>query len=213
MGDKRNDLLLIQFAKAPLAGTVKTRMMPTLTAEEACALHWELMLWTCRNLNQAHIAPVELWISGDCRHPAVQQCRELGVKAVREQRGTDLGRRMYHALQQGLARYSQVILVGSDCPQIDAAYLAQAVAVLEDHSLVLGPATDGGYVLIGARDIWPEIFTDIQWGEDSVYADTVERINICDLSWAKIDTLTDIDRPSDLPRWTELRDGEQLPSR
>ena len=144
-------VLLIQFAKAPQAGRVKTRMMPVLSAQQACALHAELTLWTCRQLLASGQGDVELAVAGDEEHPLFKQCQALGDVSVSQQCGTDLGERMYHAISAGLRRYSAVILVGSDCPAIDPAYLASAVTALQSAPVVVGPAVDGGYVLIGAR--------------------------------------------------------------
>ena len=119
-------MLLLQFARAPAVGRVKTRMMPQLTAQQACDLHCELVLWTTRQLVGCGLGDVELWCTG-ARSSAVQQCQELGVTAVSQQAGADLGERMYRALRAGLARYDKVILVGSDCPGLDEAYLRRAV--------------------------------------------------------------------------------------
>jgi rSAM/selenodomain-associated transferase 1 len=199
-----DELLIIQFARSPQPGRVKTRMMPTLTANQACQLHEDLLLWTCRQLCTSGIGPVELWLSGDAQHPIVRQCRDYGVSAVRQQNGDDLGQRMQGALVDGLSRYRQVILVGSDCPGIDAGYLQRAYRELTRHSVVLGPADDGGYVLIGAREDCPGVFKGISWGQDSVYAQTVSALDQQNLSWTALGSLPDIDRPEDLVIWQAL---------
>ena len=87
------DTLLIQFAKSPVPGQVKTRMMPYLSAGEAASLHCELLLWTCRHLCASGIGAVELWVSGRPEHEALQQCREFGVAGIHAQIGGDLERR------------------------------------------------------------------------------------------------------------------------
>ena len=91
-------VLLIQFAKSPLPRTVKTRMLPILSAEQACDLHQELLLWTCRTLCESAVGDVELWVSGDLEHPAFDRCRQYGVSALRAQMGGDLGERMFNAM-------------------------------------------------------------------------------------------------------------------
>ena len=93
---------------------------------------------------------------------------------------------MYNAIADGLSRYDQVVLVGSDCPALDGAYLRQALLALEDAPLVLGPAEDGGYVLMGARAISPEVFRDISWGTEQVYSQTCDRLRRAGLAWGEL---------------------------
>jgi len=207
MHGRRNKALIIQFAKAPTPGLVKTRMMPHLTPEQACALHHDLLLWTCRTLTAAGLADVELWLAGDRAHPVISECEALGVNAVRRQCGADLGERMFHAISAGLARYCKVILVGSDCPGIDAAYLEHARQALDHAPLAFGPACDGGYVLIGASAIWRGLFEEVSWGQDTVYEQTIERVQALNEHYRELGELADIDRPEDLPLWEALRDG------
>jgi rSAM/selenodomain-associated transferase 1 len=198
-------VLLIQFAKSPRAGEVKTRMMPYLSAQAACALHHELTLWTCRQLLASGLGDVELAVAGDDKHALFEQCRALGDVAVSQQRGSDLGERMYHAISAGLRRYTAVILVGSDCPAIDAAYLESAVTALESDPVVMGPAVDGGYVLIGARAISPRVFQGITWGSARVYPETTSALAESGLAWATLPTLHDIDTPADLVHWDQIK--------
>jgi|AntAceMinimDraft_11_1070367.scaffolds.fasta_scaffold00387_18 hypothetical protein len=201
----RNEVLLLQFSREPVAGEVKTRMMPHLTAEQACDLHSELTLWTCSRLVDSGLGVMELAVSGNTQHPLFSQCLDRGARRILRQKGTDLGQRMYRAMGCALTRYTSVILVGSDCPDIDANYLKQAVDALQRVSVVLGPATDGGYVLIGARAIKREFFQDILWGSAQVYHTTVLRLTQAGVSWEALAPLTDIDRPEDLPLWRALQ--------
>jgi uncharacterized protein len=205
LDEQRKPLLLIQFTRAPQEGRVKTRMMPYLSASRACELHCDLTLWTCRQLLDSGLGDVELSVAGDMDHALFSRCVAMGVSRVTQQCGADLGQRMYHALQRGLAQYASVILVGSDCPGIDGTYLRQAVAALHSAPVVLGPATDGGYVLIGARAITEEIFQEIPWGSEQVYATTGTALARAGLDWAELPCLTDIDRPADLPVWEALQ--------
>ncbi|MEZ5501433.1 MAG: hypothetical protein R3E50_01805 [Halioglobus sp.] len=102
-------LLLIQFARAPRAGQVKTRMLPVLTPSRACELHCELTLWTCRQLLASGLGAVELSVAGDAQHPLFSQCLALGVSRLTQQTGADLGARMYAALRTGLVQHAAVI--------------------------------------------------------------------------------------------------------
>jgi rSAM/selenodomain-associated transferase 1 len=193
--------LLIQFARSPQPGRVKTRMMPYLTALEACELHRELVLWTSGALLRSGQGAVELAVDGAMSDPLFTRCRKLGVGRITRQSGDDLGQRMYRALHQGLAQHDKVLLVGSDCPGIDGAYLRSAVAALDSVPVVLGPAIDGGYVLIGTSEISAEVFQGIPWGSDQVYAKTIAVLERLGLVWRELPALTDIDRPEDLVVW------------
>ena len=203
----KKEALFIQFAREPRPGLVKTRMLARLTAEQACALHCELLQWTSQTLCESRLADVELWVCGSTSHPAFSHCEALGVSGSHIQQRGDLGERMFHAIEYGLARYKKVILVGSDCPQIDGQYLELALRALDHKPLVLGPATDGGYVLIGATRIQAALFQGVSWGTDRVFAQTIERMRTLGESWSELKPLSDIDRPEDLV----LRERGQLP--
>ncbi len=205
MDADRKSLLLIQFSRAPQEGRVKTRMLPHLSAARACELHCEMTLWTCRQLLDSGLGDVELSVAGDTQHTLFSRCLAMGACRVSQQHGTDLGQRMYNAMQCGLSRYANVILVGSDCPGIDPAYLRQAVAALHTAPVVVGPATDGGYVLLGARAITEDVFHEMPWGSDEVYAKTCVALARAGLKWIELPWLTDIDKPENLPVWEALK--------
>ena len=198
------EVLFIQFAREPVPGRVKTRMLSELTPEQACDLHRDLVLWTTRALVGAGLGPVELHITGDATAPLFEQCLDLGASAIVPQRGADLGERMFRALRQGLNGHPCVILVGSDCPQLDGAYLGRAVEALQQHEVVLGPAEDGGYVLIGARSVEAAWFEGVAWGSERVFEQTVERLEATGARWCALQPLRDIDRPEDLPLWRDI---------
>ena len=209
MADKRASVLLVQFAKAPIEGQVKTRMIPFLTPRQACDLHCELVLWTSGQLVNAQLGDIELAVSGSATHPLFEQARQLGVAQVSVQRGTDLGQRMYHAIRAGLCSYNKVILVGSDCPAIDAVALCAGVEALDHADVVLGPAEDGGYVLIGARKVSAVLFEGIPWGTAEVYAATREALLQLGWEWAALPPMADVDRPQDIAAWHTLRDSSR----
>jgi rSAM/selenodomain-associated transferase 1 len=196
-----DNTLFIQFARSPQVGQVKTRLVPALGEEGACALHCELVRWTSRTLVDAGLAEVELHVAGELSHPLFQDCLDAGVARVLPQRGRDLGERMHNALADGLRRSRSVVLVGSDCPGIGRDYLAQAGAALERAPVVIGPALDGGYVLIGARDIRASVFQGVDWGTGEVYRQTVENLRRLGWRWEALAALADIDRPQDLALW------------
>lgn len=205
MAADSDSLLIIQFARSPEKGRVKTRMIPHLSASQACDLHCQLTLWTCSQLLGWGVGKVEMSVAGSTDHRLFRQCAAMGVADVSVQCGSDLGERMHNAMLRGLAHYRRVIVVGSDCPSIDAAYLDQAAQGLQVAPLVLGPATDGGYVLIGARQIDGEIFKAIPWGTDQVFDKTLAALKRIGLRWSQLPYLSDVDRPEDLAEWEALK--------
>lgn len=153
----------------------------------------------CETASSAGLCPVQLWVSGEAAHSAflADLSRQLDVPCHR-QMGQDLGARMYTAAKQTLKQFAAVVFIGSDCPFIDAAYLHQAMLGLEDNDAVLGPAADGGYVLLGLRKLSPTLFEDIDWGTDTVLSTTESRLTQLSWSYALLPPLADIDRPEDL---------------
>lgn len=199
-------VLLIQFARKPREGEVKTRMMPQLSAAQACQLHTQLLTWTCDALLASGAGDVQLCVT-ELDHPVFDSCLRRGVASLSLQCQGDLGERMYAAIRAGLTRYAKVILVGSDCPAIDSAYINRAVEALDSNQVVLGPAMDGGYVLIGAAVIKESLFAGMAWGTDSVYQQTVNALDEAGLVWRALESLADIDRPEDIPLWDAIRLG------
>jgi uncharacterized protein len=186
--------MIIVFAKAPVPGAAKTRLLPALGAWGAARLHARLVRQAVRTALASGCGPVEL--HGSARHSFF---RSLKTR-FRLQRGRDLGERMHHAL----SRNPGAILIGTDCPALTAADLRRATRLLRSGAeVVIAPAEDGGYALIGARRVPVELFRDIAWGTSSVYDETVKRLK--PYRWRALRTVWDVDRPEDLPRLSELR--------
>jgi rSAM/selenodomain-associated transferase 1 len=191
-------LIVAQLAREPVPGRVKTRLMPALSALQAASLHSAMVEQTARTICDSGIGEVRLWVDGDENHALFAHCRRMGVSAILPQCSGDLGRRMAAICEHCLAEASAVVLVGSDAPSIDAAYLQSASQALAEVDAVLGPALDGGYVLFGLRRFAPELFTGISWGEDTVLEKTLEKLEALRWSYRLLETLADIDRPEDL---------------
>ena len=201
----RQDCLYLQFAKAPQAGRVKTRLQSRLGARAACELHCELLLHTARQLQRVAAPRRELWVSGTPSNSWLWQVARQHGMAIRQQRGVDLGERMLHALRDGLSRHRQVILVGSDCPMLDPGYLREAALCLRDHDMVWGPAVDGGYVLVGARRACAACFRHIDWGSAAVMSQTLAQARQQGVSYTLLPERADVDRPEDLALWHAAR--------
>ena len=205
--------LLQQFARFPRRGQVKTRLARRVGEASAYEVHTELVAQTAATLVRSGVAPPELWLDQLGRHALIERILHSGMAGPNRQEGADLGARMLSALQSGLERAESVVLVGSDCPGLSAAYLEEAFQHLETHDLVLGPAEDGGYVLIGARKLAPEVFQRVPWGEGTVLAATERNAQAVDLRVARLAPRYDVDEWEDLQRWRaeqtldRVRDG------
>jgi rSAM/selenodomain-associated transferase 1 len=191
---------ILQFAKEPRAGHVKTRLISALGDTGALQLHKMLLRHTWDTLNAFQLAPMQLW--SDSSEPVAffnTLCPPVQEPSV--QQGVDLGQRMSHAIEQALLQYEMVIVVGSDCPLLDVGYLAEAFESLQQgNDVVLGPASDGGYVLIGMRQFYPELFENVSWGSDQVLSQTRERLRSITCQWHELPERWDVDRPEDLEK-------------
>lgn len=196
----RSDSLIIVFARAPVPGQAKTRLIPALGAWGAARLQARLTLSALRTARAARCGPVEL--HGTARHSFFP-----GKAPFRLQRGADLGERMFRAIRDGLRRHRAVILIGSDCPELKARDLRRAARLLAGTcDAVLAPAEDGGYALIGLKCVSPKLFAGIAWGSAEVYAQTLERLSRSDYRSRALRVVWDVDRPADLLRLASLRE-------
>jgi rSAM/selenodomain-associated transferase 1 len=188
------------FASSPIAGQVKTRLIPTLGADGAAALHRQLVVRTLHRACAARGARVQLWIAG----PPERFAQSLGERfqvGLHEQQGDDLGQRMAHAFAVALAgagARGRCVLIGSDCPAQTTHDLEQAARALDTHDVVVQPAHDGGYVLIGLRRAWRELFEAIDWGSARVLDQTLQRADRLGLTVRRLRPVPDLDTPADL---------------
>jgi len=197
---------ILVFARAPVPGRAKTRLIPVLGARGAAELHRRLVQRTVTTAVRSRLAPVELWCAPDCSHPALVEMAALGV-ALHPQTGADLGERMQNALDSALARADRAVLVGSDCPAMTGGYLAQALAALARHDAVIGPAEDGGYVLAGTRIRRMVLGRGVAWGTPRVLEQTRSLFRAQGVDWCELPRLWDVDREGDLERLRVLAPG------
>lgn len=197
---------IIVFAKAPRAGFAKTRLIPALGAGGAAALATRLLLHTLREALQADVGPVEL-----CRTPLYDPLWQAlplptGLQ-VSDQEGGDLGERLARAAHRSLAAGQPCILIGTDCPALDASTLREAALHLHTHDAVMAPASDGGYVALGLRTFIPSIFSEMAWSTEVVAQETLNRLVAAGMRVHQMPVLHDIDEPADLqhlpPHWTQ----------
>jgi uncharacterized protein len=197
-------MALVVFAKAPIPGQVKTRLCPPLTPDEAATLHGSFVLDT---LERTKLAVAKLKLPFD-RYLACAPSSSLvffqimeerqGVTLI-EQGGDDLGARMSRTCDTLFARgYRRVMIVGTDVPSLPLDYYQRALDLLDTHDLVLGPALDGGYYLIGMTRTMPDLFTGIPWSTDRVLALTREKAASLSAAtallpaWRDVDTIEDV---------------------
>jgi uncharacterized protein len=199
MTETENRCTVVVFARAPEPGRVKTRLIPELGEAGAAALHRRLVAHSLAAASEAAIGPVELWCAPDAGDPFFGECeRRFGVSLHPQSEG-DLGARMQRAFESVLARGARAILIGSDIPALSGRYLRDAGrALARGDDVVIGPAKDGGYVLIGLSRCDPELFREIPWGGPEVLAETRRRIAALHWRSSELATLWDVDRPEDL---------------
>ncbi|MCW8906401.1 MAG: TIGR04282 family arsenosugar biosynthesis glycosyltransferase [Sedimenticola sp.] len=195
------DSRILLFAKAPLPGRVKTRLIPRIGARQASDLHAEL-LWRTLGSAAGGLAPLQLWCTPDTLHPLFQEAARAAEVSLHSQVGNDLGERMAYATKTALAEAGSVLLIGADCPVLARSHLRQALDWLAaGRDAVLGPAEDGGYVLLGLRRHHPQLFEGMAWGTGAVLQETRQRLRQLGLTVSELETLWDLDRAEDLQRY------------
>ncbi|MEO8921233.1 MAG: TIGR04282 family arsenosugar biosynthesis glycosyltransferase [Caldimonas sp.] len=191
----------IVFAKSPVAGLAKTRLIPALGGAGAARLAEQLLEHALQAAIDARFDAVELCVTPDVDHPAFRRLRarhERHGLAMALQRHGDLGDRMSHALHRTLQRHARAILIGTDAPALDAARLGAARDLLDDHDAVFVPALDGGYALVGLCRPVPALFAGVAWSSPQVMEQTRARADAAGLRWCELAPVADIDVPDDL---------------
>lgn len=201
---KPQSAALVIFAKAPIPGQVKTRLCPPLTPDEAATLHGSFVLDT---LERTKLVTTRLRLPID-RYLACAPSSTLVFFQIMEERqtvklidqvGDDLGTRMQQAFDTMFAKgYQRVLIVGTDVPSLPLEHFKQALTLLETNDLVLGPALDGGYFLIGLKRAVPELFANIPWSTDRVLALTLEKATALGLKTGRLQEWRDVDTIDDL---------------
>ena len=182
------------LAKAPVAGFAKTRLIPAIGAHAAAVLQERLTEHAVETAVAADVGPVTLWCAPDPSHASFRALAARFPIALERQPEGDLGARMLAGLSAG------GLVMGSDCAAITPGHLRAASAALGEADVVLVPAEDGGYVLIGMRNARPELFDAMTWGAPTVLAETRKRIAALNLTAKELPALWDVDTEEDLAR-------------
>lgn len=196
---------IIIFAKAPVPGRVKTRLIPALGEAGAARLAHAMLLETVDEALDSHLGIPELCATPHPRDPSWRGLLPTSRLSLSDQGDGDLGERLARAAERTILRGDRVLLIGTDCPQLRGGYLRAAAAALDEYDAVLHPARDGGYALIGLRRFDPSLFDGIAWSTSTVASETLRRIAA--LGWAVHvgETLRDLDEPDDLDLAGDLR--------
>lgn len=197
---------LALFTKAPVPGQVKTRMVPPLSHDEAAAVAWACLDSSLRRFVPAVPVPFTLFLDGEADAPLRALAAELSVPIVAQAAG-DLGARLEAAFRNlRAAGATRTLAIGSDSPTLDPVWIGEAVSALDENDVVIGPAEDGGYYLIGVRGDAAGIFREIPWSTREVALMTRERAGALGLSvhslpsWYDVDDLPSLARAMGDPR-------------
>lgn len=197
-----NTILL--FTRYPHPGKCKTRLIPEYSAKAAAEIHRQLVVHSHKTISnylaQHKHTAYHIYYTGAS---AKEMRCWLGKQIFSKQQGQDLGDRMAGALSTTLLQRERCLLMGSDCPAITPELLQNAFTALQEKDIVLGPAYDGGYYLVGMKkSVSPKqierLFSDILWGSEKVLPTTIERIKELQLTFKLLPKLHDIDTPDDL---------------
>jgi rSAM/selenodomain-associated transferase 1 len=193
------------MAKAPIPGTVKTRLVPFLSIDEAAELSRALLVDQLEHLRAISTADLYLLFSPREAGEMLRQLAPLSFELFPQTDG-DLGARMEHAFETLFARgHKEIILIGGDLPPVPLAYFGQAFEFLNgpDQGVVLGPSRDGGYYLVGMNGP-VKIFQDMTWSHDQVLAQTVAKLAALGIPMHQLPLWFDVDTPADIERLRHL---------
>lgn len=194
-------VVLLIFAKAPVPGRVKTRLRRAWGAQGACFWYQRLLEATVQTAVDSSADQVELYCAPNRAHPGLRRLARKHGLPLRVQSPGDLGDRMLGAARRVLRRADAVIMIGADCTPLTPEYLQAAEASLAGgNDVVLAPAEDGGYVLLGLRRSVAGLFRGVNWGSDRVLRQTRTRLRRARLRVSELPESWDVDRPVDIHR-------------
>ena len=206
----RYECTALVFSKAPVPGTVKTRLSPAVNETDAAQIYKGLVERTLNMISAVDNLGVQLWCTPVIDHPFFLECREKYELDLYLQCGGNLGDRMQAAIKETLWGDNSVLVIGCDCPELQAEDLSTARDKLRSgYDVVLGPSEDGGYYLIGMKELNPEIFRGISWGGATVLGETRNRIAKMGLSCYELPVHWDVDDGDDLARYLSVRNNTE----
>jgi len=192
------ELTLLVFSRPAIAGKCKTRLIPTLGKQGAADLQYNLLENIIMQLHSYKLCPFEIWQSEPSN--CFTHLKSKFEFSIKTQKGSHLGQRMANAIDETLKKTTYTILIGSDCAEFSQDYLNNAMQLLTTKTaeVVIGPAIDGGYLLVGMSNFNSVIFQNIKWGSGDVLENTLANANNAGLNVSVLNPLNDIDNAQDL---------------
>jgi len=187
---------LIIFIKNPVAGKAKTRLAKDIGDERALSIYKSLLAYT-RTVSLMVNAERYLYYSGEI----LDDSWDTKTFNKKLQSGNGLGERMSNAFREVLRSNKKVLIIGSDCPQLDLMTISNAFSALNDHDHVIGPSKDGGYYLLGMKEYNPAVFKDVSWSTDAVCSQTIEKIKVSNKTYHLLQELSDVDHKVDWDKY------------
>lgn len=188
---------LIIFIKNPRLGLVKTRLAKSIGSQQALAIYKKLIAKTLKEADRLNCEK-DIWFS-DSDKVGEEVFVSRKSYTLKVQKGANLGERMKHAFLESFRDgFKKVVIIGSDCPELKSSVIKKALEQLDTYDIVLGPAIDGGYYLLGMNSFYPKIFAGVNWSTSSVLNQTLKYINVSKLSYNLLEELSDIDTIEDL---------------
>lgn len=195
------------FARAPIPGKTKTRLIPALGKKDAARLHAALVDQTLSLLQSIDDVNTTLWCTPSTEDAFFQSCAEQYGIALETQSGQDLGTRMQNAFETMLRSAPWAIILGTDCPDLEIIDVHQAIDAMRNGvDAVVGPAFDGGYYLLGLRRATASLFQEMPWGTENVWEETRTRMQQLGWNYTTTTWHHDLDRPEDLEHFSNLPD-------
>jgi rSAM/selenodomain-associated transferase 1 len=210
MASKKKDTAIIIFTKLPVEGKVKTRLAKSMGNKFAVSFYKVCAEHTFKELGKLKETGSELFLFCPEENEIEQVMQWAGNNFnYNFQQGNDLGLKMYNAFNTVFKRgYKKVIIIGTDAPDVSMKIMQSAISVLNDHSVVIGPANDGGYYLLGFKSKLIDLFSGIEWSTNSVFDNTIEKLNNAKVNYFVLDELIDIDTLEDLQNWLRHYGGD-----
>ena len=204
-----SDSLLMIFVKNLIPGMVKTRLAKDIGIDTALDVYQELVHHTHKITKKIEVDKSVYY----SEYVEIEDIWDNGDYKLTSQKGMTLGEKMSNAFDEAFDSYKKVVIIGSDCYDLNSKLIKTAFEMLEENDLVVGPAKDGGYYLLGMREYFPQLFQDKEYSTDKVLSDLLEEAEELELSVNKLPVLSDIDTLEDLKEtdidWQNLGEETQ----
>lgn len=205
---------IVIFVKAPVPGKVKTRLCPPLSHEQAAVLYRAFVRDTLEAARKVARARLEIAYQPDASYPDLSWLEPDADMPYFVQKGVDLGRKLVHAFEQAFRSGARkTVVLGSDTPHLNPLAIRQAFQLLDGRDLVLGPAADGGYYLVGLKRPVPALFAGVSWSTPRVLRQTLDRAQRRGLSYELLPECRDIDTFADLESLMRPAHGSRIAPR